>query len=666
MNKEQRVEAVLKAQGNDLNAFASLFLEYKDSIYYVAKKMFPDENKALNIVYESCISVFRQIKTLNPASGFPLWVNMIAGSVCKRRLSKAQQAAVAAGEGDAAVLGEPDDAAQISRDAFDNDETKRMICSITDALPADQKLAALLYYFCGLKVDYIAQALATTPIAVKNRIFGAANKIKEGMYGFSSHGEKLYGVPAWLIASSFALEAEKTQINAEMTKQVFGAAVQAVSGKALVPPVIEQYTAQMIEAEAAAKAAKERGEEVPAPAEPKQPVDLAYTVNIQKIKERDIERAKQAAAEVEAAAERAKQSPVKQEGKKRVPVVPIILLVIVLLAAAAVFVLPKVTDGAVDPIAMVSGLFMNDEKRIEKADELFDNGDYEAAAAMYSELFGTEYEDASLYRILIDCYEALGDNANALEAYKKYYSVTDRYTDMAMYERYLAIAQNEPIVWKDAALGAMIEAAVGKQNVTPADLANVDVLNFVGGQSLSFSVPEKPAEGETPAVAPYVEFSTFTDLLHFANLREIYMQSVGYGDLQTVLYKHKNIETLKFDSCKLGSVPDFTMLPSLCSLVITNDSLTDVSPIANLYGLTVVDFSNNAIVSVTPFETLTNVVYLDLYQNNIEDVSALSALTNLNYIDLRRNRIEDLDPIYDMELPDENYWIADQFWDEEE
>ncbi len=680
MDNEKMVEAVIKAQGNDVNAFAELFLGYKDTTYYVAKKMFPDENKALNIVYESCISMFRQLKTLNPASAFQLWINMIAGSVIKRRLTADEQALLAPVGGDNAPLGTNEDAnAQISRAAFDNDETKSMICSIVDALPVDQKLCALLYYFCGLKVEYIAQALGTTPIAAQNRIFSATNKIKEGMYGFGNKGEKLYAVPAWLIASAMLAQSGKMTVNPATTQQVFSAATQAVAGKAITPPAIAAYVESQRAAEAAALETAAHTEVSDLVAE----TPSYESVNLDKIKERDYDRFEN--EDMDDEDEPRSRKGKKTGGKKKRPglTVLIVLLVLAALAAGAIFGLPKLTDGKIDPLAMVMSLFSNPEKQLAEADTLMQAGDYAGAAVILEKLAEKDSANSNLYFKLIKCYEQLGDNAKAVSAYKNYFALEPRSKDLTLYANYIKIAQDEPIAWVDEQFGALIATALNKDSVTPADLANVTELYIVGDSkayidaqsyandltSYEFAVDANEKRigynygGAEKGIASY---ASFADLLNFANLRSLSFDFVNYGNLDAVLKFKTDLTTLRFSGCQLGIVPDFTALTSLTSLSITHDTVSDISPVATLSSLTELDLSYNAITNITALETLTGLTRLDLFSNTIEDVTPLAALTALVELDLGRNEIEDFDALDDLEFEDDMYNDDDQFWEPEE
>ncbi len=672
MDKDKMVESVVQAQGNDVNAFASLFLDYKDAAYYVAKKMFSDENKALNIVYETCILVFRQIKTLNPASAFALWVNMIAGSVCKRRLAKEEQDRLAPGEKDVALMGVNEDAnAQISREAFDNAETRSMICAIVDVLPADQKLCALLYYFCGLKVEYIAQALGSTPLAIKNRLFSATNKIKEGMYGFENRGEKLYAVPAWLIASSLIMQAKTMQMNPTATQQVFAAGAQLVSGKAIVPQVLVDY-AQAQQAEPAQ------------PAQPAQPVYESVAVEPQpKATERESVRPEDV-AEMFRADTGADEQKKPAKKKKKGGVIALIVLLVILLLAAAVFVLPRVTDGRIDPLNTVLALFSSPEDRLAKADEQMAAGNYADAASILEKLVEKDATNADYYLRLVNVYEQLGQADNAAGAYRNYFALVPRQDNLELLQRYIAAAPNDPIVWADETFGGMIAAALGKESVTPADLQSVSELYLLGStkaytdaqsyaDDMAANVLYSTDANERNTAYIYngaengaAYYDTFIDLLYFPNLRTLHLDFVGYSDLDTVLRLKTDLTALHFSGCQLGSVPDLTMLGSLNALTISHDTLTDISPLSNLYGLTRLDLSHNEIANVTPLSTLTGLTSLNLFSNTIEDVTPLGSLTALTELDLGRNRIEDFDPLDDLEFDSENYNDDDQFWEPEE
>ncbi len=78
---------------------------------------------------------------------------------------------------------------------------------------------------------------------------------------------------------------------------------------------------------------------------------------------------------------------------------------------------------------------------------------------------------------------------------------------------------------------------------------------------------------------------------------------------------------------------------------INNNSISDLTPLAGLTQLTVLDLNGNAISDISVLSGLTNLVVLRLGGNVITDISALSGLTNLVVLRLWDNNISDISPL---------------------
>ena len=97
-------------------------------------------------------------------------------------------------------------------------------------------------------------------------------------------------------------------------------------------------------------------------------------------------------------------------------------------------------------------------------------------------------------------------------------------------------------------------------------------------------------------------------------------------------------------------VKDISPLQGLMNLTelglgTTNLLDSDLSPLASLTALVVLDLGDNQISDLSPLAALTNLRKVGLQDNQISDLSPLSALTNLRVINLRNNPLSDLRPL---------------------
>ena len=100
------------------------------------------------------------------------------------------------------------------------------------------------------------------------------------------------------------------------------------------------------------------------------------------------------------------------------------------------------------------------------------------------------------------------------------------------------------------------------------------------------------------------------------------------------------------------AVADLSALAGLTALRVLNladNAVADLAPLSGLTGLRVLDLSSNAIADLGPLAGLTGLERLDLSGNRIADVSALSGLTGLEVLRLDGNRIADVLPLWSLQ-----------------
>ena len=68
----------------------------------------------------------------------------------------------------------------------DDQETKRMIMDLVDALPPEQRMCVLFYYYAGMSVKEIAQTLEISEGTVKSRLNYARKAVKAGVDQYES------------------------------------------------------------------------------------------------------------------------------------------------------------------------------------------------------------------------------------------------------------------------------------------------------------------------------------------------------------------------------------------------------------------------------------------------------------------------------------------------
>ena len=84
---------------------------------------------------------------------------------------------------------------------------------------------------------------------------------------------------------------------------------------------------------------------------------------------------------------------------------------------------------------------------------------------------------------------------------------------------------------------------------------------------------------------------------------------------------------------------------NLSRLVIENDEVSDISPIAGLINLKELSFENNPISDLSPVKGLTNLTWLEFDRAQVSDISPVRGLTKLTHLEFHRNQVSDISPV---------------------
>ena len=95
----------------------------------------------------------------------------------------------------------------------------------------------------------------------------------------------------------------------------------------------------------------------------------------------------------------------------------------------------------------------------------------------------------------------------------------------------------------------------------------------------------------------------------------------------------------------ISDLSPLAKLPKLQVIDICGGEISDLSPLANATGLKELSFAGNEIWDLSPLVNLTGLTRLNLENNEIEDVSPLAGLINLTLLNLENNEILDFSPL---------------------
>ena len=138
---------------------------------------------------------------------------------------------------------------------------------------------------------------------------------------------------------------------------------------------------------------------------------------------------------------------------------------------------------------------------------------------------------------------------------------------------------------------------------------------------------------------------------------------IAYGTL--LLYRHYENELIKThidrgvvsyattegwainERGDISSLEDITNAYSLRTLMLTSQSISDLSPLEGMK-IERLNFSDNFIGNLLPIRGMVTLRELDLCQNPLRDLTPISRLLSLNYLDISHTQVVDLSPLVEL------------------
>lgn len=125
------------------------------------------------------------------------------------------------------------------------------------------------------------------------------------------------------------------------------------------------------------------------------------------------------------------------------------------------------------------------------------------------------------------------------------------------------------------------------------------------------------------------------------------------GKIGYTLDSKKEVVKLNLHNCgitDLNYVVDLIKnLQNLTILRLSQNKITDLSPLKVLTNLTELYLGTNKISDLSPLKEFRNLTVLSIYRNNISDLSPLKELRNLSVLRLSQNKIKDLGPLRNLQ-----------------
>jgi RNA polymerase sigma-70 factor (ECF subfamily) len=176
---------VSRARSGDTEAFRQLVERHSKTTFRVAYRMTGNEHDADDVVQETFLRAYRQLRHFEERANFGTWLHRIAVN-CSLDLLRARSRADRHYGGDlesAELAGTARSEAQQDRLLMSADLQKHVAAAM-ERLSSNERTAFVLRHFEGMPVEEIGKTLGIQVNAAKHTIFRAVRKLRESLEPF--------------------------------------------------------------------------------------------------------------------------------------------------------------------------------------------------------------------------------------------------------------------------------------------------------------------------------------------------------------------------------------------------------------------------------------------------------------------------------------------------
>lgn len=185
MDKKEELTQIVELVQKDMDQFEILYSHIANKVYYWCFNAVRDETTAKDLAQESMIKVYQKLHTLENVDTFNSWLYALVRNICYSYLRTLKNA-------DSLFLEDEDYTENfedtIAEERIDNlpdesynlKETKQLIVSFIENLPAKQKEVIMLFYLEEFTTNEIAELVDSNVSSVRSRLlYGRKNLEKQ-------------------------------------------------------------------------------------------------------------------------------------------------------------------------------------------------------------------------------------------------------------------------------------------------------------------------------------------------------------------------------------------------------------------------------------------------------------------------------------------------------
>ena len=236
--KKEEIALVVEAQRGNVKSFEELYMLYHRKVFAVIRATVKNGADAEDILQQTFLSAWRNLKNLGNPAAFNTWIQRIALNQCYALLRK---------KNIAILLDSEDELDQIAEDAAgdlipavyaEREDLRIRLGRILEGLSDVQRQTITLFYFNELKVEEIAEVMDCSVNTVKTRLFLARKAIRgEVEEQERKSGQKFYGAigaPMLPLAQVIAGQIEAASLSSAASGGILGGITSSIASEAAV------------------------------------------------------------------------------------------------------------------------------------------------------------------------------------------------------------------------------------------------------------------------------------------------------------------------------------------------------------------------------------------------------------------------------------------------